>query len=192
MKIDLEGVKGGEGITGVQSKTVTFTIGRSQVSTVDLNTQTMTVVRDGKPLKSLPVSGGSPKHPTYNGQMVISEKLVQTRMDGSTVGFNDPNNTYNIPDVPHAMRLSASGTFLHGNYWSSSSVFGRSGTSHGCIGLHDNRGGGGNTPATWFFEQSLVGDVVIVKNSPEQTVKPDNGLNGWNLSWSEWQAGSAL
>ncbi|MER6045924.1 Ig-like domain-containing protein [Streptomyces sp. NPDC001793] len=192
MKIDLAGVRGGKGITGVQSKTVTFTIGRSQVSTVDLNTQTLTVVRDGKPLKSLPVSGGSPKHPTYKGQMVISEKLVQTRMDGSTVGFNNPNDTYKIADVPHAMRLSASGTFLHGNYWSSPSLFGRSGTSHGCIGLHDNQGGGGDTPAKWFFEQSLVGDVVIVKNSPEQTVKPDNGLNGWNLSWSEWQAGSAL
>ncbi|WP_438483840.1 L,D-transpeptidase [Streptomyces sp. S186] len=192
MKIDLDGVKGGEGLTGVQSKAVTFTVGRSQVSTVDLNTQTMTVVRDGKPVKSLPVSGGSPKHPTYNGQMVISEKLVQTRMNGSTVGFNDPGNTYDIPDVPHAMRLSATGTFLHGNYWSSPSVFGRSGTSHGCIGLQDHKGGGGDTPAKWFFEQSLAGDVVIVKNSPEQTVKPDNGLNGWNLSWSDWQAGSAL
>ncbi len=45
MKIDLDGVKGGQDITGVQSKTVTFTIGRSQVSTVDMNTQHMTVKR---------------------------------------------------------------------------------------------------------------------------------------------------
>ncbi|WP_152104909.1 Ig-like domain-containing protein, partial [Streptomyces angustmyceticus] len=73
MKIDLDGVKGGQGITGVQSKTVTFTIGRSQVSTVDMNTQTMTVKRDGKTYKSIPISGGSPEHPTYNGRMVISE-----------------------------------------------------------------------------------------------------------------------
>ncbi|GGU84436.1 lipoprotein [Streptomyces albospinus] len=192
LKIDLDGVKGGGGITGVQSKTLAFTIGRSQVSTVDMNTQTMTVVRDGKTIKSVPISGGSPKNPTYNGQMVISEKLVQTRMDGSTVGFSNPTETYDIPDVPHAMRLSASGTFVHGNYWGSPSVFGRSGTSHGCIGLQDNKGGGGETPGKWFFDQSLLGDVVVVKNSHEQTVKPDNGLNGWNLSWSDWQAGSAL
>ncbi|MEU8781809.1 Ig-like domain-containing protein [Streptomyces sp. NPDC048637] len=190
MKIDLESVQGGNGITGTQSKTVTFTIGRSQVSTVDMNTQTMSVVRDGKTLKSLPISGGSPQNPTYNGQMVISEKLQQTRMDGSTVGFG--KDAYNFPDVPHAMRLSSSGTFVHGNYWGDPSTFGRTGTSHGCVGLRDNQGGGGDTPGKWFFDQSLIGDVVVVKNSHEQTVKPDNGLNGWNLSWSDWRAGSAL
>ncbi|MFI9049264.1 Ig-like domain-containing protein [Streptomyces sp. NPDC053427] len=188
MKIDLDGVKGGQGITGVQSKTVSFTIGRSQVSTVDMNTQMMTVKRDGKTYKTIPISGGSPDHPTYNGQMVISEKFEQTRMDGSTVGFG---GEYDIKDVPHAMRLSSSGTFIHGNYWGASSVFGNSGTSHGCVGLRDQKGGGGDTPGKWFFNESLVGDVVIVKNSHDQTVKPDNGLNGWNLSWSEWQAGSA-
>jgi len=190
MKIDLDGVKGGQGITGVQSKTVSFTIGRSQVSTVDMNTQTMTVKRDGKTYKSIPISGGSPEHPTYNGQMVISEKLEKTRMDGSTVGF-DKRNSYDIKDVPHAMRLSSSGTFLHGNYWGSPSIFGNFGTSHGCVGLRDNKGGGGDTPGKWFFNESLVGDVVVVKNSDERTIKPDNGLNGWNLSWSDWKAGSA-
>ncbi|ARF55775.1 L,D-transpeptidase [Streptomyces gilvosporeus] len=189
MKIDLDGVKGGNGITGVQSKTVTFTIGRSQVSTVDMDTQTMTVKRDGQTIKSIPISGGSPEHPTYNGQMVISEKFEQTRMDGSTVGFG---GEYDIKDVPHAMRLSSSGTFIHGNYWGASSVFGKSGTSHGCVGLQDNKGGGGDTPAKWFYSQSLVGDVVVVKNSHDQTVQPDNGLNGWNLSWSQWKAGSAV
>ncbi|MEV6568551.1 L,D-transpeptidase, partial [Streptomyces kronopolitis] len=180
-----------QGISGVQSKTVSFTIGRSQVSTVDMNTQQMTVKRDGKTLKSLPVSAGSPDHPTYNGQMVISEKFEQTQMDGSTVGFTSGSDTYKIPDVPHAMRLSTSGTFIHGNYWSSSSVFGQAGTSHGCIGLRDQQGGGGDTPGKWFFNESLVGDVVVVKNANEKTIKPDNGLNGWNMSWSEWQAGSA-
>ncbi|MEU5009956.1 Ig-like domain-containing protein [Streptomyces sp. NPDC021749] len=189
MKIDLDGVKGGNGITGVQSKTVSFTIGRSQVSTVDMNTQTMTVKRDGKVLKRVPISGGSPEHPTYNGQMVISEKFEQTRMDGSTVGFG---GEYDIKDVPHAMRLSSSGTFIHGNYWGSPSVFGNSGTSHGCVGLRDNKGGGGDTPGKWFFNESLVGDVVVVKNSHDKMVQPDNGLNGWNLSWSDWKAGSAV
>ncbi|MGX1971177.1 L,D-transpeptidase [Streptomyces kronopolitis] len=191
MKIDLDGVKGGQGIMGVQSKTVSFTIGRSQVSTIDMNTQQMTVKRDGKTLKSLPVSAGSPEHPTYNGQMVISEKLEQTQMDGSTVGFTNKSDTYKIPDVPHAMRLSTSGTFIHGNYWSAPSVFGQAGTSHGCIGLRDQQGGGGDTPGKWFFNESLIGDVVVVKNANEKTIKPDNGLNGWNMPWSEWQAGSA-
>ncbi|MGV9560880.1 Ig-like domain-containing protein [Streptomyces sp. NPDC003480] len=191
MKIDLDGVQGANGIYGVQKKTVTFTIGRSQVSTVDARTQTMTVVRDGGTLKTLPVSTGSPQHTTYNGQMVISEKFTQTRMNSQTVGLG---GEYDIPDVPHAMRLTTSGTFFHGNYWynKGNPPFGREGTSHGCIGLPDVQGAQGDTTAKWFYDNSLIGDVVIVKNSPDTTVAPDNGLNGWNMTWSAWTAGSAV
>ncbi|MEH0544907.1 Ig-like domain-containing protein [Streptomyces sp. B21-105] len=191
MKIDLDGVEGANGLHGVQKKTVTFTVGRSQVSTVDVNTQTMTVVRDGRALKTVPISSGDAQHTTYNGQMVISEKFTQTRMNSRTVNLG---SEYDIPDVPHAMRLTASGTFLHGNYWyrKSNPPFGRTGTSHGCVGLADVRGAQGDTPAKWFYDQSLIGDVVVVKNSPDKTVAPDNGLNGWNLSWAEWTAGSAV
>ncbi|MEU4033234.1 L,D-transpeptidase [Streptomyces collinus] len=190
MKIDLDGVRGANGVYGVQKKTVSFTVGRAQVSTVDARTQTMTVVRDGRTLKTVPISAGSPQHTTYNGQMVISEKFVQTRMNGSTVGFG---GEYDISDVPHAMRLTSSGTFIHGNYWydKGNPPFGREGTSHGCVGLADVQGAQGATTAKWFYDNSLVGDVVIVKNSPDKTVSPDNGLNGWNMAWSAWTAGSA-
>ncbi|GCB48522.1 hypothetical protein SNL152K_5847 [Streptomyces sp. NL15-2K] len=190
MKIDLDGVEGANGVFGVQKKTVSFTIGRSQVSTVDVNAQTMTVVRDGKTIKTVPISAGSAQNPTYNGQMVISEKFTQTRMNGTTVGFG---GEYDIPDVPHAMRLTTSGTFIHGNYWynKGNPPFGRQGTSHGCVGLADVQGARGATPAKWFYDNSLIGDVVTVKNSPDKTVAPDNGLNGWNMAWSEWIAGSA-
>ncbi|MFF0159838.1 Ig-like domain-containing protein [Streptomyces sp. NPDC005263] len=190
MKIDLDGVEGANGIQGVQKKTVSFTIGRSQVSTVDVNTQTMKVVRDGSTVKTVPISAGSSQFTTYNGQMVISEKYRKIRMDSRTV---DLANAYDIPDVPDAMRLTTSGTFIHGNYWynKANPPFGREGTSHGCVGLEAVRGGQGDTPANWFFDNSLIGDVVIVKNSPDKSVAPDNGLNGWNLPWSEWIAGSA-
>ncbi|MEW2050625.1 Ig-like domain-containing protein [Streptomyces sp. NPDC005476] len=189
MKIDLDGVEGANGVYGVQKKTVTFTIGRSQVSTVDANTQTMTVVRDGQTLKNVPISTGDPEHTTYNGQMVISERFTQTRMNSRTVNLGAE---YDIPDVPHAMRLTTSGTFIHGNYWykRGNPPFGRTGTSHGCVGLADAQGAQGDTPAKWFYDNSLIGDVVIVKNSPDKTVAPDNGLNGWNMSWAEWTAGA--
>ncbi len=190
MKIDLDGVEGANGVVGVQKKTVTFTIGRSQVSTVDVNTQTMTVVRDGRTLRKVPISAGSAEFTTYNGQMVISEKYPEIRMDSRTV---DLANAYDIPDVPHAMRLTTSGTFIHGNYWynKANPPFGRQGTSHGCVGLQDVRGAKGDTTAKWFYDSSMLGDVVIVKHSPDKTVAPDNGLNGWNMAWSEWVAGSA-
>ncbi|MFF1768573.1 Ig-like domain-containing protein [Streptomyces sp. NPDC058249] len=179
---------------GIQ-KTVTFKIGRSQISTVDAKTKLMTVVRDGKTIKTIPISSGSTEHPTYNGQMVISEKFSQIHMNGATVGLTkkDGKPSYDIAAVPHAMRLTDSGTFIHGNYWGADAVFGKLNTSHGCVGLKDVKGGGdGKQPAAWFFDNSMIGDVVIVKNSEDKTMlAPDNGLGDWNMPWSEWVAGSA-
>ncbi|GGW70519.1 L,D-transpeptidase [Streptomyces xantholiticus] len=195
LKLALDGVEGAEGVYGVQQKTVTFKIGRNQVSTVDAAAKTMTITQDGKTVKTIPISAGSPQNPTYNGQMVISEKFKETRMNGATVGFTDDDGKgeYDIKDVPHAMRLSTSGTFIHGNYWGPDSVFGSANTSHGCVGLNDVKGAGDpNQPAAWFYNNSLIGDVVIVKNSKDTTIKPDNGLNGWNLDWAQWKAGSAV
>ncbi|WP_405795328.1 Ig-like domain-containing protein [Streptomyces sp. NBC_01506] len=194
LKLALDGVEGANGVYGVQQKTVTFKIGRNQVSTVDTKAKTMTVQQDGKTIKTIPISAGSPENPTYNGQMVISEKFKETRMNGATVGFTDDDGKgeYDIKDVPHAMRLSTSGTFIHGNYWGDDSIFGSSNTSHGCVGLNDAKGANDpNQEGAWFFDNSIVGDVVIVKNSPDKTIAPDNGLNGWNLNWADWQAGSA-
>ncbi|MFF1628622.1 Ig-like domain-containing protein [Streptomyces sp. NPDC058272] len=179
---------------GIQ-KTVTFKIGRSQISTVDAKTKLMTVIRDGKTIKTIPISSGSTEHPTYNGQMVISEKFSQIHMNGATVGLTkkDGKPSYDIAAVPHAMRLTDSGTFIHGNYWGADAVFGKVNTSHGCVGLKDVKGGGdGKQPAAWFFDNSMIGDVVIVKNSEDKTMlAPDNGLGDWNMPWSEWVAGSA-
>ncbi|MFI9182427.1 Ig-like domain-containing protein [Streptomyces goshikiensis] len=184
VKLALDGVEGRPGVYGKQTRTVSFTIGRSQVSTVDATTKQMQVVRDGQVLKNLPITAGAPATTTYNGQMVISEKYKVTRMNGATVGFG---GEYDISDVPHAMRLSNSGTFVHGNYWASSSTFGSENVSHGCVGLKDVRGAGdGDQPAAWFFNESLIGDVVVVKNSKDKEIAPDNGLNGWNMSWAEW------
>ncbi|MDH2391909.1 Ig-like domain-containing protein [Streptomyces sp. HNM0663] len=195
LKMELDGVEGADGVYGVQKKTVTFKIGRNQVSTVDAETKTMTVTQDGKTIKTIPISAGSPETPTYNGQMVISEKFKETRMNGATVGFTDDDGKgeYDIKDVPHAMRLSTSGTFIHGNYWGADSIFGKVNTSHGCVGLNDAQGANDpNQPGAWFYDNSIVGDVVIVMNSKDTTIKPDNGLNGWNMSWADWKAGSAV
>ncbi|MGW1836283.1 L,D-transpeptidase [Streptomyces sp. NPDC002067] len=186
LRLRLDGVEGRPGVYGEQSRKITFTVGRSQISTVDARSKKMTVVRDGKKLKTLLISAGAPGTETYNGRMVISEKLPVTRMNGATVGFG---GQYDIKDVPHAMRLSTSGTFIHGNYWSGQGAFGSRNASHGCVGLFDQRGGGDPaTPAAWFFRNSLIGDVVVVKNSHDETIRPDNGFSDWNLSWKEWTA----
>ncbi|MER5840511.1 Ig-like domain-containing protein [Streptomyces prasinus] len=183
--LNLDGVEGRPGVYGEQSKKVSFTIGRSQVSVVDAKKHTMKVERDGKVIKTIPITAGAPGTETWNGKMVVSERLKVTRMNGETVGFG---GEYDIKDVPHAMRLSTSGTFIHGNYWGGG-AFGNYNASHGCIGLRDTRGGWDRTaPGSWFFENTMIGDVVVVKNSNDATIAPDNGLNGWNMSWEKWKA----
>ncbi|MFF7382898.1 Ig-like domain-containing protein [Streptomyces griseoluteus] len=184
----LRDVEGAPGVYGLQRKTIAFTVGRSQVSLVDAAAHTMEVRRDGELLATVPITAGAPKTPTYNGKMVVMDMLEVTRMNSQTVGFG---GEYDIPDVPHAMKLTDSGTFLHGNYWSPESP-GEVNVSHGCVGLRDVKGGGADTPAGWFFDRSLVGDVIEVVHSKDKTVSPDNGLSGWNMAWKQWKAGSVL
>ena len=112
-----------------------------------------------------------------------------TRMNGATVGFG---GEYDIPDVPHAMRLTDSGTFLHGNYWAPPDAFGSVNVSHGCVGPARREGRQLRTPRrAGSSTAALVGDVVEVVNSKDKKVAPDNGLSGWNMGWKEWKAGSA-
>ncbi|MFJ5923487.1 Ig-like domain-containing protein [Kitasatospora sp. NPDC092948] len=182
----LKGVEGAHGFLGTQQKDVHFTVGRSLIATVDLDRHVMTVQQDGHLIRTLEVSGGSPEHTTYLGTMVVSERFEETRMNSETVGLGDE---YDIKDVPHALRLTTSGTFVHGNYWSDRAVFGAANTSHGCIGLADSKGGSANTPAAWLWRHTLVGDVIEVQGSHGDQVSPDNGLNGWNLPWAQWTVG---
>ncbi|MGW3333228.1 L,D-transpeptidase [Streptomyces rubiginosohelvolus] len=192
--IGLRDVEGAPDVYGSQDKTVVFTVGRHQISRVDAEAKTMEVRRDGELVSTVPITAGAPKTTTYNGKMVVTEMHEVTRMNGATVGFTDKKGKgeYDIKDVPHAIRLTTSGTFLHGNYWADESVFGEENVSHGCIGLRDAKGGGGSTPGGWFFDRTLIGDVVEVVNSKDKKVAPDNGLSGWNMTWKKWTAGSAL
>lgn len=184
LHLDLSGVQTSPGVYGKQYKDVSFTVGRSQVSIADDATKTVKVYRNGQLVRTIPASLGAPGRTTYNGKMVIIERDPTENMNSQTVGFG---SAYDIPDVPHAQRLTTSGTFIHGNYWSPASAFGQQDTSHGCIGLQDVQGAGDpSTPAAWFYDNSIIGDVVQVVNSPDKTVQPDNGLNGWNMPWTTW------
>ncbi|WP_307853013.1 Ig-like domain-containing protein [Kitasatospora sp. RG8] len=177
----LKSVEIAPGVYGGVDRDEPFTIGRSQVSTVDAKSHRMTVVRDGA-TSTIDITSGSPEHPTWNGTMVVMSKEGVVRMQSSSM----PGMTgapYDL-QVPHSMRLTTSGTYVHGNYWSN--AFGEDNVSHGCVGLKDVKGGGDATSAGKFYDDSLIGDIVTVQNSSRGQVEPDNGLSGWNLAWSAW------
>ncbi|KDN83636.1 L,D-transpeptidase [Kitasatospora cheerisanensis] len=183
VKYRLKNVEVSPGVYGDVEKDEPFTIGRYQVSTVDASTHMMKVSHGGNDTQNIPITAGDDQNPSWNGTMVIATKEKVTRMNSATVS-NIKGKEYDVPDVPHAMRLTTSGTYVHGNYWGD--AFGKSNASHGCIGVSDAKGGSDSSAAGKFFNSSMVGDVVKIVNSKGQTVAGDNGLSGWTIPWKQW------
>lgn len=179
LNVDLTGVDAGDGTWGVKGRTVSFDIGRRQVSVVNAETHQMTVEVDGEAVRTMPVSTGRPEFATRNGvHTVLTRERVHT-MDSATIGMP---GEYLI-DAEYALRLTNTGEFVHSAPWSVAAQ-GNANVSHGCINL-------GPEDAAWFFEQSQIGDVVEVVGStaePEET----EGMIEWNRSFAEWKQGSAL
>ena len=180
---DLAGVQAGADMWGAQDKGVGFRIGRSVVSVVDVSAHQMTVTIDGTLARSIPVTTGKDGFLTRGGTRVISEKLVQTRMDAASTGIVPGDPEYYNLDVRYAMRMTNSGEFIHAAPWSVASQ-GVDNVSHGCVGMS-------LADARWLFERSRVGDVVTMVNSPRK-LESGNGLTQWNVTWEDWAAGSAL
>jgi lipoprotein-anchoring transpeptidase ErfK/SrfK len=115
---------------------------------------------------------------------IVIEKMPQIIMDSQTVGIprNSPDGYYE--KVLWDVRISYGGAFVHAAPWSVQSQ-GTSNVSHGCINLS-------TANAQWFYGIARRGDVVDVINSPAPPNISDPGMADWNMSWSQWVAGSAL
>lgn len=183
VKVDLKGVDAGRGVWGMENRTVKFSTGPSMVSVIDVDRYTLTVYRNGEVARVIPVSTGKAGFLTRNGTKVILEKHTLKIMDAQTIGISPGDPDYYLLEVPYAMRVTWSGEFVHAAPWSVGSQ-GRDNVSHGCVGMSPAN-------AIWLFNQSTVGDIVQVVGSP-RTLEPGNGYTDWNVSWSEWTAGSAL
>ena len=183
----LKSVETSPGVYGEVDSDQTFTVGRSRIAVADAQSHQMVVKEDGKPDATVPISAGATtpaSQNTFNGTMVIMAKEGTTLMDSSTV-VNHEGPGYK-KELPHALRLTPTGTYVHGKY--SPGVFGRTNTSHGCIGLEDTsaKDGSPSSSAGRFYDAAMVGDVVTVQNSVGQPVRPDNGMSGWNIDWAQW------
>ncbi|MEV4556520.1 Ig-like domain-containing protein [Kitasatospora sp. NPDC049285] len=183
VKYRLKNVEIAPGVYGDVDKDEPFVIGRYQVSVADASTHMMTVTKGDGSTQKIPITAGNDDNPSWNGTMVISGKEKVTRMNSATVA-NVKGEEYDVPDVPHAMRLTDTGTYVHGNYWGN--AFGKSNASHGCISMQDAKGGDDNSTAGKFFAASMIGDVVKIQNSKGPTVSGENGLSGWTIPWSKW------
>ncbi|WP_327718318.1 Ig-like domain-containing protein [Streptomyces sp. NBC_00490] len=167
----------------VRDYTTTFTIGARQIAEVDLDSHQLTLVRDGRTVRRIPVSGGTPggDKRSWRGTAVLMAKEGTVNMNSETVGLG---NAYDKM-VKHSMRLTWSGMYAHAAPWNAA-FFGRANHSSGCIGMSD-------ADAAWFYDQVRPGDPFeITGKDTKGVVAPGNGFGAWNLSWAEWQEKSAL
>lgn len=176
---DLRAVELKKGTWGSVAIKKSFTIGSSMISTVDVKADTLTVRKNGKVIKVIPITTGRPGYLTRNGVKVIMTRETTRRMDAATTGVDpkDPNY-YNIV-VHYAMRLTYSGEFLHAAPWSVASQ-GHANVSHGCTGMS-------MANAKWMFDHSKVGDVVVYVHSTRK-LEAGNGWTLWNTSWKNWKS----
>ncbi|WP_372733985.1 Ig-like domain-containing protein [Nocardioides sp.] len=183
--VDINSVPAGEGVYGQLSRQVDFKVGDAHIYKVDMNAHNMQVFSNGKLLRTLPVTTGEqPKFTTRSGVKVIIEKFDAKRMNSETVGIpNDSADGYNIDNVQWAMRVTYSGEFIHAAPWSVGSQ-GYANVSHGCTGLS-------TADAGWLYAMSRRGDVVKYVGT-DRSIEPGNGYSEWNLSWAQFQDGSAL
>ncbi|MFC0624429.1 L,D-transpeptidase [Kribbella deserti] len=182
--IGIQGVNAGNNTWGAASRHIEFNIGRSVVASVNVPKHLMVVRIDGKVARTIPITAGKKGFTTRSGVKVIMEKYRVKRMDARTVGIQpgDPEY-YDIHDVQYAQRVTSSGEFVHGAPWSTGSQ-GSANVSHGCIGMSI-------ADAAWYFAQTKRGDVVNVTGT-NRKMEMGNGWADWNLSWPEYQKGSAL
>jgi len=181
---DVNGVDAGGGVYGQLDREISFDIGNSVVSKINIKQHKLRVFVNGSLARTIPVTGGKDGFETRSGTKVIIEKFREKRMDAATTGIdrNDPEY-YNISDVPYALRVTYSGEFLHGAPWSAGSQ-GSDNVSHGCVGMSVS-------DARWLYNRTTRGDVVVVKGTDRQ-LEQGNGWTDWDIPFAEYKQGSAL
>ncbi|SDJ62498.1 L,D-transpeptidase [Streptomyces indicus] len=181
----LAGVNIGDGLYGAGSKPLTIRTGDRIEAITDASAHTMTVLRNGEEIRTIPVTTGKPGYRTRNGIKTVLAKERQVRMRGEGIGIARGSSDYFDLRVNYATRVTWSGEYVHAAPWSVGS-HGVANVSHGCTGMSTSN-------AAWFFDLVRPGDIVQVINSEGEDMTPfDNGVGDWNLSWKKWRKGSTV
>lgn len=171
----------GNGVYGQEDRLSRFTIGKAFIARADGATHQMTVEINGQPVRTMPISMGSPEFASANGIHVVTERNATKIMDSTTFGLALDAGGY-MTKVQWATRISNGGEFVHSAPWSVGQQ-GHSNVSHGCINLSPEN-------AKWFFDNVKKGDVVINTNTGGPDLKPWDGFGDWQISWGQWVTGN--
>jgi lipoprotein-anchoring transpeptidase ErfK/SrfK len=175
----LGGLPTGSGRYGDRDRSATAKIGRDLQMKVDNASKKMSVVQDGKVVRTMPVSLGKPSTPSASGTMVVMDKLASTVFDTTDTDGAAGYRT----QIEFAQRLTWSGQYIHSAPWSTGAQ-GHTNVSHGCVNVSPSN-------AKWLFDKTLIGDPVVVKGTTDKLEYGD-GWTPWNVSWAQFAKGSAL
>jgi lipoprotein-anchoring transpeptidase ErfK/SrfK len=179
VELPLKGLWAGQGLVFSNSLTLDVNTGAAQLATVDGDAHTMVITSDGQPVKTLQVSLGAAKTPTYLGTALVMAKSNPEEMK------SDPGEVpaYDI-QVPWSVRITDSGEFIHDASWNGQ--IGSANTSHGCTNLSPG-------DSEWYYNWSQIGDpVTYVNTGTSQVIPATDGWGDWNVDWATWQQGGQL
>ncbi|MFI6417080.1 Ig-like domain-containing protein [Streptomyces sp. NPDC050842] len=181
----LDELRVGGGLYGGRSRPLALTTGQRVEAVTDVSALEMTVFRDGRAIRTIPVTTGKAGYRTRGGIKVVLGKEPLVRMRGDSIGIARGSRDYFDLKVRWATRVTWSGEYLHAAPWSVDAQ-GSENVSHGCTGMSTE-------DAAWLFRTVREGDLVRVVNGYGKPMNPfGNGFGDWNLSWAEWRRGSAL
>jgi lipoprotein-anchoring transpeptidase ErfK/SrfK len=181
----LHGLPTGSNKWVAADKGTSFTVGSSMISSVDMKAHRLTLRRDGRIIRTFPVSTGKPGPltETRSGTKVIIERSDAIVMDSATVGIPKGSPNYYKINTKWNLRLTWTGEFVHSAPWSVGAQ-GTQNVSHGCTNMSPAN-------AEWMFKNSKVGDVVSFAGS-NRAFQSTEGIGVWVYSYAGWQAQSAL
>lgn len=183
VKADIGGARMGDDLWVNGSETKKMSFGDARVLYVDIKKHQMRITRNGKTVKTLPVTCGKEGFTTRSGTKVISEKYDELEMDSGTVDIpSDSPDAYKIK-VNWAQRLTWTGEFIHAAPWSVDDQ-GKSNVSHGCTGVSEENG-------DWLYNFTREGDPVVFTGT-DRILEPDEAIGVWCFDWKGWQKQSAL
>ncbi|MEN0137807.1 MAG: Ig-like domain-containing protein [Rhodococcus sp. (in: high G+C Gram-positive bacteria)] len=183
IEADVYGVDLGDGVFGAENNSADYTVHDSWVAKADGASEVLTVFHNGVQETSMPMSLGSPDHPSHEGPHVVSDKQQSIIMDSCTYGVCAGDPDYYREKVDLNLRISNDGEFVHSAPWSVGDQ-GNSNVSHGCVNLAPAN-------AQWMFDHFGIGDVVEITNSGGPILPVWDTYGDWEVPWAEWQAGNA-
>lgn len=190
LDLPVKGLSAGAGLAYDDSLTLSIATGPAHVSTVDCAAEKMTVTANGTPVRTMPVSCGKAKTPTFSGTKVVMQKGEQLpgsaklRPSGTVrMVSNNPADPYDLM-VPWSVRITNSGEYVHAASWNGGNIGIRS-TSNGCTNLNVN-------DAAWFFRFAQIGDVVTYAHTGGTPMPAWDGYGDWNVPWGAWSAGGLV